>query len=909
VLKGPGLDQLAVRLDQDPTLRQLLDKIRTRVAPFQASPLSPPRLKALLSRDGGTCPHDGKPLDFDPLRPQEHRCPSCGSVVTGERHDRHWARAGHLWFAERATDLALLGSLLEDSEAAALADRLLVAHAETYLELPNRDNVLGPTHLFFSTYLESIWITNYLAGAYLLRERELLSGEATEAVNAVADEAAFVIGEFNEGLSNRQTWHAAALTAIAAWFDDHELAENAVTSRTGLLGHLTDGFDDEGMWHEGENYHLFAIRGLMTGMFWARTLGVDLLSDPILAAHFRAALLAPAETALPDGTYPARGDARFGISLAQPSFLECWEVGRAWCGGDQRIGRWLKHLYAMTPKDDHYDAWLHDAALPAPSSRTRGDLSWWAILGMEEAPGEPDGEWMASSRFFSGQGLAILRSPSRYLSLECGPRRGGHGHPDCLHLTLHAQGRHWLPDPGTGSYVESELLWFRSPLAHNAPIVNGRNPGAERNRCAAFDDQNGWGWIRGEAEEVTRSVVSAPTHLVDVVESSAREAVEVELPWHLNAAWRVISPGHWRTIEYANRFVDSAERFEATDSSATVSLVAETEGGGRLQVHFPNQTAELIRVTCPGLPGVSERRTVPVLRLRDRNGRLAAVIDLAEPGSVESVTSVTLQNDRVMVSTGEGLYQYDIGASATRVTHPRGVTDLGGARAKVVAPESLFEAKPSWDAVAEAARAWIPPSVDGSLDGFESCEPLVLADEHQYRRSEEPYDPEAFAARAWVNWDDDALYLAVEVDKPEVLPASAEAGPFDLDNDPDDVHREGLQVYLQHQGEKPQGYVVTLWPNGVMGSRAVEWADGDAAGVAGSWEETESGYRATIRIVDEKLRGLSEGSEVGFDLIVNEIQPGRLRRAGQLVWSGGGGWVYLRGDRQDPARFGRLVLG
>ena len=34
----------------------------------------------------------------------------------------------------------------------------------------------------------------------------------------------------------------------------------------------------------------------------------------------------------------------------------------------------------------------------------------------------------------------------------------------------------------------------------------------------------------------------------------------------------------------------------------------------------------------------------------------------------------------------------------------------------------------------------------------------------------------------------------------------------------------------------------------------------------------------------------------------------RLRRAGQLVWSGGGGWVYLRGDRQERARFGVLEM-
>ena len=54
--------------------------------------------------------------------------------------------------------------------------------------------------------------------------------------------------------------------------------------------------------------------------------------------------------------------------------------------------------------------------------------------------------------------------------------------------------------------------------------------------------------------------------------------------------------------------------------------------------------------------------------------------------------------------------------------------------------------------------------------------------------------------------------------------------------------------------------------------------------------------------------GASAGREIGFDLLVNRIEPGRERRSGQLVWSGGGGWVYLRGDRQDPSRLGVLEL-
>ena len=45
------------------------------------------------------------------------------------------------------------------------------------------------------------------------------------------------------------------------------------------------------------------------------------------------------------------------------------------------------------------------------------------------------------------------------------------------------------------------------------------------------------------------------------------------------------------------------------------------------------------------------------------------------------------------------------------------------------------------------------------------------------------------------------------------------------------------------------------------------------------------------------------GDEIGFDLIVNEMYSDRTRRAGQLVWSGGGGWVYLRGDRHRAVRW------
>src|SRR5205807_4729335 len=158
-----------------------------------------------------------------------------------------------------------------------------------------RDNVLGPSRLFFSTYLESIWILNYLAAAVLLRASRRLYDATSRGVGQVADEAANLIGEFDEGFSNRQTWNDAALAAIAVWFEDEELAARAIESPTGLLAHLSRGFGRDGLWYEGENYHLFALRGFLTGAAWARAAGVDLGEEPALG-RLEAALLAPALT-------------------------------------------------------------------------------------------------------------------------------------------------------------------------------------------------------------------------------------------------------------------------------------------------------------------------------------------------------------------------------------------------------------------------------------------------------------------------------------------------------------------------------------------------------------------------------------------------------------------------------------
>ena len=915
-------------LGGSPDLRGLLAHVAARNAPVVRQRPSIPDVKALLSADGGVCPVDSSPLVFDPWSPDQHRCPKCGKVYSGERHHRSWARFQHLWLAERAVELAALDALGDQVEAGARAAELLRSYGERYFRYPNRDNVLGPSRLFFSTYLESIWVLNFLGAAALLRAAGRLDEATARAVHIVAEEAANLIGEFDEGFSNRQTWNNAALTAIAVWFEDEDLARRAIEGRTGLVQHLR-GYREDGMWYEGENYHLFALRGLLIGAQWAAQAGLDFFADDALAARVVRALEAPIVTALPDLTFPARKDSRFGVSLSQPMYVELWEAGVGETGRGERgaggtLAAWLRALYAASPVGrEVFESYLHDAPLsPLPSPVSRTGLSWWALLYMPPTLG-PEGEpWVPKSALLADQGLAVLRAGNRYASLECGRYGGGHGHPDRLHLTLHADGVHWLADPGTGSYVSPLLAWYRSTLAHNAPRLDGVSQAPGDATCEAFFAGEQWSWMRGRFGDLVRTVVMGPTYLVDLVEFSGREERTLELPWHLAGRAEARAPGgggRWEPADLADAFATGAERIvlEARGDGGEAILLDSGVSGAELAVRLLfSGGGSLLRALGPGLPGTTDRRPFFLQRARARNVRFIAVVEFGAAGS--AVREVVARGDAIEVRTPTGSDRHQpsdrgwtVVTGSTRVT-------LGGVRTPEPTADVLFNLERPTRPTGEAARVVAPPPLDGTVAGFDTHTSLPLDLEDQYRRSEEPYSgPEDFRAVAHAGWDDAALYLAVDVMKANLCFRPGDAPPLRLDNEPDDIHSDGIQFYLAADGvgggaagrQPLTGFLVVPDPRGTgLRVRTVSDATGDAAAVHGSWRRTDHGYCITLAVPwPQDLLAHSERA-VAFDLIVNEMLPDRERRAGQLVWSGGGGWVWLQGDRQDVERLGVLEL-
>src|SRR5262249_12853931 len=135
-----------------------------------------------------------------------------------------------------------------------------------YLSWPNADNVLGPGRPFFSTYLESIWVLHLATAASTLESLGRLPRQLGADLRAkVFRPSADVIADFNEGRSNRQVWHAAALFALGRVLDDNSLVERATNDPSGMFGLLEEGLLADGLWYEGENYHWFALRGLTWG--------------------------------------------------------------------------------------------------------------------------------------------------------------------------------------------------------------------------------------------------------------------------------------------------------------------------------------------------------------------------------------------------------------------------------------------------------------------------------------------------------------------------------------------------------------------------------------------------------------------------------------------------------------------
>lgn len=875
-----GIAGRRAAIQDSPDLVALRERLARDLVPFLERPLHIPAEKALLSRWGSLCRDDRADLGFDPFSPEAQRCTRCGRVWSTEQGRRWWNYWYQLWLAERVLLSAHLAAFTGEERYAARAVESLDALAEAYPRYPNWDNVLGPSRPFFSTYIESVWGLQLAAASALLDDAGLLPAALREALAArVFAPSAALIGDFPES-GNRQVWHAAARYALGRVLADDAMCRDAAHGPRGILATLDAGLRDDGLWFEGENYHWFALRGLAWGAEMLRTAGdTDLWTEPGgLGAKFRAAFRAPLLTALPDFTFPARRDAKFGVSLRQRRMAELWEL--AWARlGTAETASLLRYLYdPSVPVVDDGARTITDIERAEPPTGVRRDgLGWKALAWMAPAlPEAPSDGWRPGTVHLEATGLAILRRDEgrTYVSLDYGDSGGAHGHPDRLHLSVHAAGVPWLVDFGTGSYVTPSLGWYRTTFAHNAPAVDGASQLPADGLSVGFDDGGDYGWVCAQLPDNTafhgvalqRTVVVAPGYVLDVVQMmSSTGDRTLMLPWH--------GLGQAAADEFGVTF---------TRPDGVLRVLLGARQPFRVEMH-----------RAPGPPGLDpEELEFPLVISEGEQVTLAACVDLG--AGVEELDCV---EDSFVVRLADGsLHTHEANDAGWLIDRGRGdPIALGGLRDLPEEPLAAPEAPPA--PVARIPRVAAPPAMDGSLDGFVTSAPLRLDRADQFRRAEEAWPgPEEFAALAHLNVAGSTLYLAVDVVAPEPVFRPADAPDPELENENPDIHADGVQVYVDAAGYF--GWLVVPDPDSAhLRVAAVRGTDAEPTMVTdGAWTQTERGYRLTFSVEMPV-----ELHTFGFDLCVNRGREGRQRRVGQLVWSGArGARLYLAGDRTLP---------
>jgi hypothetical protein len=894
------------------TLASLADGLTRELELVMTRELYVPNEKAVLSREGGRCPRDGTTLEFDPFSPHRHRCGSCGEIYTGVAHDRFWIFWYQLWLAERALHGALLGRLRCNESAASFAASVLDRYADRYLLYPNRDNVLGPTRPFFSTYLESIWLLNLSIAADLL---EVPQGQFDNVLGRVRDRiiepSSKLIASYDEGASNRQVWNDAALFAANRLLGRNDRAAEALLGKSGIVFHLQNGLLADGTWYEGENYHLFAHRGLWYGITMAEAAGVAVPSE--LLARFGEGFATPFLTMLPDLTLPSRRDSQYAISVRQPRFAELCELGiaREKGQGDARLRGVLYRLYGDDGTRGGGSGRARSTAdvernLPA-TGLTRGDLGWRSLLFARPdlpvlAP-EPLGTVLLDA-----QGLAVFRRADErvYIALDYGASGGGHGHPDRLNVLLSDATTRWLDDMGTGSYVDASLHWYRSTLAHNAPRFNGSDQQRVDGELLAFDEHRDAGWVSAEVIGLApgvaaqRTLVAMSDYVLDELVWQSDAPVALDLPMHVDPVAFEISPPTGTEPNDA--------RGDLRDSLGVIRVLSYQPIPPLNQLHIRARHGDrtlvgIVRASAPGTlfhvtaPGAPSHPPHPFLILH--------IPACGKPGWIHSLWSWTANIENV---------SSDDNGTTTTVDLPDGSMDRhartkNGWRVECIRHDSrtLIElrglrrprsprVRPTSSVRARATELRVGRRITFELG------------REQYRQAEETWD-EAGKPTATVNLVltlQNDLELEIDVRKLDALTFVGRDAVNAYDNESPDINGDGVQLYFANAAgasawilvpeaeAEEQGKVRTRVIDGWETSRHIE----------ASWRRTRDGYQLRARIV------VAPGvPEFALGVVINEKPPGRERRRGQLVLAGAPGeFVYLRGDREERERLPRFHL-
>ncbi|MBN2853394.1 MAG: heparinase II/III family protein [Clostridia bacterium] len=455
-----------------------------------------------------SCKSDNTSLIFDPYNPHDHICPVCLMNYQDKPFHRAWVTQYHAWLSQMSILLGITYQIEKDEKYADALRKMLLDYSSRYQHYPNDDNELGPTRVFQSTYMESVWIM-YLAGAYdMVRESTLFSLSDRDTIESDLFKAsADIICDYDEGRNNRQAFNNSGILAVGYLIGDKKLVDYALHGKNGLYSHMNRSVFDDGFWYEGDNYHFATLPSIVNMAEMCLRNGLDLYHSDFNSHTIKMMFLAPLKSLQPDLTFPSRKDSVYESHMAQRWYAGLYELAYARYESDE-FQKVLKTMFSF--KNDqavstHNASGIMDVFKSQFSSREQ--LDWRGFLNAVPDLGNATGLPYTESVNMSGTGLAVLRNKrGAYASLDYGNYGGGHGHPDRLNLNFFTINKRWFSDFGTGNYYFDHLRWYRSTIGHNTITVDGQNHMVKDGSLCFFDQNEDFSIAKGAVSDIAPGV-------------------------------------------------------------------------------------------------------------------------------------------------------------------------------------------------------------------------------------------------------------------------------------------------------------------------------------------------------------------------------------------------------------------
>jgi len=636
------LPALTARTRKAKWARQYRDAIIRAADKALSRPLDIPKKQGQWSQHY-VCPACGIDLV---RRHDQNVCPRCGKTYSGWPYDEVIAARQHHANINAARDLGLAYQFTGDSRYAARAREILLGYAARYPGYKIHDYKGGRSRmgarLFAQTLDEAVAMIPFVWAYDLVYDAPGMSAADRHTIeNQLFRPAAAVIRRNDMGVSNWQSWHNAAMTAIGVVLHDPAIVNHAVNGRSGFLFQMTHSVLPDGFWYEGTvSYHIYALDALQKQVLALKMSGLDFYREP----HFVCMYDAPLDYAFPDGRFPAVNDSD---PVRVSSLAPYYEVA---------YGLYRKPRYGAIAQlgDRHSEEAFFFGAAKLPK----------------------DGEQTAKSHNFPGLGAIMLREENTSnplaLHLDYGPHGGAHGHQDKLSVIFFANGTDIAPDPGRLSYgAPLHKAWYKRSIAHNTIIMDGQDQLPAEGRLVSSS-------LAGEIKtataacdtayndvQLTRSVALAPEYLLDVSAADSATSHTFDLAWHIRGSARVDAPLKPAKLQQNSNGYEILTNTQAASSAGQMKAnFARANAGDSVQM-LQQTSGQSMAILADGLTD-SDATTCPVLLSRQTAARPRWVTLLIPRQRTTAVDQPDIRMQFQPTSIDEGLITVQCGNRTDR---------------------------------------------------------------------------------------------------------------------------------------------------------------------------------------------------------------------------------------------------